>query len=133
VFKYEETRKKDKGGLMILTSDEAVRLLDNRLRAVLRRKEIEPMTTVEMNSREDNNQVRTIAKGIIKSTRPVRLVDYKNKPELLEGHGFRSINGIKHHIVSLYGQGLWDSFEKGSTLYRMTFDYSFEKPKEEKK
>ena len=111
---------------MILTNDEAVRVLDSRLGALLRRKPIEIASVLELSRRLENG-TELIAKGLVKSVRPVSLETYNKDAKLLVAHGFKSINGLKHHIINLYSPSLWESFKSGQVkFYRIAIDYTLE-------
>ena len=109
---------------MIITNIEAGRILDSRLSHLLRMKAPDIMSTHELACREDQ-KTRTIAKAIIKSVRPVSLKDFEKDPSLLDGHGFKSVNGIKTNLINLYGEGFWSGFVRGDyKITRISIDYS---------
>ena len=109
---------------MIITNIEAGRILDSRLSHLLRMKAPDIMSTHELSCRE-GSKTRVIAKAVIKSVRPITLSDFESNPKLLEGHGFKSLNGVKTNLINLYGEGFWQSFKNGDfKITRISIDYS---------
>ena len=109
---------------MILTNDETVRVLDARLGALLRKRPSEVSKPIELSTLE-GDKTKVIAKALVKSVRPVKYSTYDKNRGLLEGHGFRSLNGLKHHITTLYSSSIWEQFKENKVeFYRITIDYS---------
>lgn len=111
---------------MIITRDEAAKLMSRKINSLLRFTKRPPkaMDRLELASRrEDKTEV--IANALVKSVREVDMDFFMENPERIKDHGSMSLNGLKNHITTLYSADLWNSFAAGGTkLQRISIDYS---------
>lgn len=123
---------------MIITRDEANKMFSKKINTLLRftKRPPELATTATFEARLDDGTLDLVARGLIKSVREVDYSFFETNETAVMDHGVMSINGLKHHIVSLYSPDLWDSFVRGEVkLTRIKIDYALnqKKPKENKR
>lgn len=110
---------------MILIRNEATLILKSTLGCLLRRNAPDIGTTLELCVQNQDGKTRVIAKALVKTVRRVSISTYEGNSQLLQKHGFRSLNGLKHNVTELYGESYWQGFLSGKLeLYRLCIDYS---------
>ena len=110
---------------MIITRNETALILKSSLGALIRKREPEIGSALELCAQNQDGKTRVIAKAVVKTVRRVSVETFEKNPELLTKHGFRSLNGLKRNVIDLYGESLWQDFQNRSLdLYRLCIDYS---------
>ena len=115
---------------MIITRDEAAKLMSQKIKVLLRFTKRPPntMDNIELSSQRDG-KTELIAKALVKSVREVDFDFFIKSPDRIQDHGVMSLNGLRHHISTLHDPEVWDSFVKGQTkLTRISIDYSLIEP-----
>lgn len=114
---------------MIITRDEASKLMSQKMNALLRftKRAPEAATNIELVAHRDG-KTELVARALVKSTRDVKVDFFKNEANLTD-HGVFSLNGLKRHITDLYSAEVWDNFVQGKIkLTRIKIDYALVEP-----